>query len=277
MRFGTMWQGDTASPGAWVAYQRARGYGAVSMPTHTEDLDVLDAYAAAARAAGLVIAEVGAWSNPLAEDPGAAAAARALCKSRLHLADRVGARCCVNICGSRGAQWDGPDPRNLTAETFDLVVASVREIIDEVAPTRSYYTLETMPWMYPDSIDSYVRLIEAVNRERFAVHFDPVNLICSPQRYFANGALIREFVTTLGPHIRSCHAKDIVLEPRLTTHLNETIPGRGGLDYAVLLRELDRLDPETPLVTEHLATEAEYDEAAEAIRAVARATGVPLA
>jgi hypothetical protein len=31
-----------------------------------------------------------------------------------------------------------------------MVVAVVRDIMDAVKPTRAFYTLETMPWMYPD-------------------------------------------------------------------------------------------------------------------------------
>jgi sugar phosphate isomerase/epimerase len=221
-----------------------------------------------------VIAEVGAWSNPLAPDEKTAAAALAHCKRCLALADRVGARCCVNISGSRGQQWDGPDPRNLTEDTFDRIVQCVREIIDEVAPTRADYTLETMPWMYPDSTESYARLLEAVGRERFGVHFDPVNLICSPQRYYGSGEVIREFVAKLGPRIRSCHAKDILLQTRLTTHLDEVAPGHGGLDYRAYLGELSRLESDTPLIIEHLGTEEEYDRAAGAIRTIALETGV---
>jgi hypothetical protein len=65
---------------------------------------------------------------------------------------------------------------------------------------RTFYTLETMPWMYPDSTDAYLRLLRAVDRPRFAVHFDPVNLISSPQRCFCNADLIRDFIARLGPH-----------------------------------------------------------------------------
>jgi len=46
-------------------------------------------------------------------------------------------------------------------------------IIDAVQPTRTFYTLETMPWMYPDSPQSYLRLLQAVDRRQFAVHFAP--------------------------------------------------------------------------------------------------------
>ena len=150
------------------------------------------------------------------------------CRTSLALADRIGARCCVNIAGSRGEQWDGPDAANLTKQTFDMIVDATRSIIDAVKPTRTYFTLETMPWAYPDSPDSYLQLLKAIDRKQFAVHLDPVNIVCSPQRYYANGQLIRECFEKLGPHIRSCHAKDIVLRPQLTTHLDEARPGRAG-------------------------------------------------
>jgi sugar phosphate isomerase/epimerase len=176
----------------------------------------------------------------------------------------------VNVAGSRGEEWYGPHEDNLTPDTFGLIVESVRSILDAVRPTRTYYTLEAMPWIYPDSPDSYLALLEAVDRDRFAVHLDPVNLISSPQRYYGNAALLRECFEKLGPYIRSCHAKDIALSGRLTTHLDEVRPGLGGLDYDTFLRELGRLDPDTPLMLEHLETEADYVLAAEHVREVAR-------
>jgi len=199
-------------------------------------------------------------------DENARRAAIEYCQNRLALADRIGARCCVNIAGSRGEQWDGPHPDNLTEDTFDLIVDTVRTIIDAVNPTRTYYTLETMPWMYPDSPDAYLRLLAAIDRSQFAVHLDPANLICSPQRYFGNAALIKECFEKLGQFIRSCHAKDVALSPHMTTHLDEVRPGLGGLDYSVFLKELHKLEPDICLMLEHLPTEHEYVLAGEYVR-----------
>ena len=265
-------QGD---PDLWVRAVQAKGYRAAYLPVDAA-ADRPEEFARAAAEADLVIAEVGAWSNPLAADSEDRAKARRLCAERLALADRAGARCCVNIAGSRGTKWDGPDSRDLTAETFDLIVDTVREIIDAVRPTRTFYTLETMPWMYPDSPESYLELMRAIDRPRFAVHFDPVNLVSSPQRYFRSGDLIRDFCAKLGPHIRSCHAKDILLQPKLTTHLDEVRPGLGGLDYRTLLGELSRLDADLPVCLEHLPSEAEYDAAATHVRGIAAEIGIRL-
>lgn len=275
MRLGGPVFAGSSDPEVWVAAHGKRGYGAAYCPLADDaDADAVRALSRAAERAGLVIAEVGAWSNPLSPVEADRKGAVELCGRRLALADRVGARCCVNIAGSRGPKWDGPSADDLTSETFDLIVETVRAIIDGVNPSRTFYALETMPWMYPDSADSYVDLIRAIDRKQFAVHLDPVNLVCSPQRYFGNAALIRECFEKLGPHVRSCHAKDILLADRLTVHLDEVRPGLGGLDYRTFLKELDKLHPDTPLMLKHLSTEAEYDEAAAHIRAVARDAGV---
>ncbi len=277
MRLGGPLFIKTDAPGDWAEAVAAAGYRAAYCPLRPgADRDTVRAYAEAAREADIVIAEVGAWSNPLSPDPETATAARDLCKASLALADSIGARCCVNIAGSRGNRWDGPDAANLTDETFDMIVATVREIIDAVKPTRSYYTLETMPWMYPDSPDAYLRLIKAIDRKAFAVHLDPVNLVCSPQRYFATGDLIEECFAKLGPHIRSCHAKDIFLRDTLTVHLDEVRPGEGMLDYPTFLRCMNRLDADLPLMLEHLPGEDDYRLAAGSIRSVAKAGGIDL-
>jgi sugar phosphate isomerase/epimerase len=261
-------------PEGWVQAVKKLGYSAAYCPVGAEASDdVVKAYALAAEKADIIIAEVGAWSNPISPDEKTRLAAQEKCRKQLTLADRIGARCCVNISGSRGEQWDGSSAKNLTKETFDMIVETTRAIIDDVKPTRTYFTLETMPWAYPDSPDSYVTLLKAIDRKRFAVHMDPVNLVCSPQRYFASGELIRECFAKLGPSIRSCHAKDILLQTKLTTHLDEIRPGLGGLDYAAFLTELNKI-PGTPLMLEHLKGAEEYELAADYVRGVAKSIGL---
>jgi sugar phosphate isomerase/epimerase len=267
------------TPQEWITALQRCGFRAAFSPIKTGgpvNNATIEAYTTAARDADIVIAEVGAWSNPLSPDPSTRKAAIELCKDRLALADRLGALCCVNISGSRSPIWDGPDPENLTTETFDLIVKTIQEIIDAVKPDRAFYTLETMPWMYPDSVESYQQLLTAIDRPQFAVHLDPVNLICSPQRYFRNADLLRECFAVLGPQIKGVHAKDILLAPKLTTHLDEVRPGEGYLDYRVFLQEMSRLDPDTPLMLEHLPSEEEYRLAAEYVRRVAEELGITL-
>jgi len=277
MRLGAPLPEPVSDPDQWVAALQAKGYRAAYCPLNgSEDYATIRAYAQAAKQAGIIIAETGAWSNPLSPDEATRRAAIEKCQIMLALADEIGARCCVNIAGSLGEKWDGPHPADLTPETFSLIVDTVRAIIDAVRPKRAYYTLEPMPWMYPDSIESYEELMRAINRPQFGVHFDPVNLINCPQRYFSNGDFILDFIAHLGPDIRSVHAKDIHMQDKLTVHLDEVRPGLGELDYRTLLGGLDRLEPDLPLMLEHLPQASEYDLAAAYVRGVAEEIGVTL-
>lgn len=275
MRLGAPVFDETRTPESWVQAHRKAGYRAAYCPVDASASDdVVRAYADAARQHDIVIAETGGWSNTISPDEETRKAAIAKCEAQLDLADRIGARCCVNIAGSRGTKWDGHHPDNLTQDTFDLIVEMVRGIVDRVKPKRAFYTLETMPWVFPDSPQSYARLIRAIDREQFAVHLDPTNLVCSPQLYADTGSMIRECFSLLGPHIRSCHAKDIILGETLTVHLDETRPGLGNLNYHVFLSELAKLDPDIPLMVEHLPSREEYEAAAAHIRSVAGEIGL---
>ena len=86
----------------------------------------------------LCLAEVGVWNNMLDPDPVHRAANLEINIQKLALADEIGALCCVNIAGSfNPARWDGPDPRNLSEQAFELTVENVRKIIDAVKPKRT--------------------------------------------------------------------------------------------------------------------------------------------
>jgi sugar phosphate isomerase/epimerase len=222
----------------------------------------------------VVLAEVGVWNNMLHPDPERRAANVKANIDALVLADEVGALCCVNIAGSfHPTAWDGPHPRNLSEEAFELTIQNVRQILDAVKPERALYTLETMPWVIPDSADSYLRLIKAVDRPMFGVHLDPVNLINCPSRYYDNAEFLRECFAKLGPWIVSCHGKDILLREQLTVHLDEVRPGLGALDYNAFLTELSHLPGDVPLILEHLPPQ-EYPAARDYVVRVAAQAGL---
>jgi sugar phosphate isomerase/epimerase len=265
-------------PDAWIAAIKKLGYRAAYCPLKTDaTTDTINRYASAARKADIVIAEVGAWSNPLSADPALAQQSFKRCVDSLALAEAIGANCCVNISGSKNPDhWAGPHKDNLSEATFDQIVEVTRKIINEVKPTRTYFTLEFMPWIHPDSVDSYLRIIKAVDHKRFAVHLDPVNIINSPKAYYANGAIIKDCFKKLGYLIRSCHGKDIVLkEDVYSTQLEECRPGLGQLDYRIYLGELSKLK-EIPLMLEHLPTADEYDRAAAFVRSIGKGIGISI-
>lgn len=265
-----------SSPEEWIAILKKLNYKAAYCPVDTNAaIETIKAYEAAARSADIIIAEVCAWSNPISPDQSTAKAALEKCVDSLQLAEKIGAQCCVNIAGSNNREnWAGPHPDNFSDETFELIVETTRKIIDEVKPKRTFYTLEAMPWIFPEDPDSYLRLIKAIDRAAFGVHLDPVNMMVSPAVFYKNAELIRECFSKLGTHIKSCHAKDLVLKERtFMPQFDEVIPGRGMIDYSAFMTEIKKI-PHVPVMMEHLDNAEEYLEGASYIRKVANSVGL---
>ena len=221
------------------------------------------------------IAEVGVWRNLF--DPVSGPANLDYAVRQLRLADELDIPCCVNIAGTDSASgWDAADRSNFTAQTYQRIIASIREIIDGAKPKRAFYCLEPMPWMIPDSPESYLQLIRDVDREQFAVHMDFVNMINCPRRALDAEGFIEECFRTLGPIIRSTHLKDSRLDPmRLTAVLTECAPGEGDLDFVSVLRIIDRYLPgDAPVLLEHMSTFDEYRRAYDYVAAKAAEAGV---
>lgn len=247
-------------------------------PVRIGDKDKLKAIEAAFARERVVLAEVGAWKNLLDPDLAQRKANFEYVVERMAIADEVGARCCVDISGSYNPKfWYGPHPKNLSKEGFEETVENCRRIVDQVKPKRSFFTLEVMGWTYPDSPDSYLRLIRAIDRKAFAVHLDVCNAVNSPDRFYNNATLIEECFRKLGRYIKSCHAKDLEWVVELNVHFLEVIPGRGSLDYRAYLRGLKNLPSPVPLMLEHLKTAEEYKEGFDYIRKTAADLDYPLA
>ena len=261
----------------WAAAHVNKGLGAAYWPLpDSATPDERDAYVRAAADHDIVIAEVGIWNNMLHPDPAQREANIQTSIARLRTADAVGARCCVNIAGTRkAASWDGPHVDNFSEETFDLIVATTRRIITEAAPERTSFTLECMPWMVPYDECSMRRLIAAVDHPRFGVHIDMCNLMNSPVKVFRNAEITCEWFAAFGSLIRCIHAKDVVLHPHLTTHIDEALPGRGMFDFAQLLRCANDLAADVPVMCEHLPDEASYDEVTNYLSSLAKSLAIP--
>ena len=274
IRLGGPVPGEFSDPAAWVKAVKSLGYSAAYCPVQPGATgDQIKSFRDEAKKNNILIAEVGAWSNMLSTKESVRKEAIIKNIAALRLADEIGASCCVNISGARGEIWDGPYDRNYSKEAFDMIVETVRYVIDQAKPLNAFYTVESMPYMLPDSPDSYIELIKAVDRKSFAAHLDLVNMISSPQKYYYNAVFIKECFAKLGPHIKSIHAKDIIILPKLTLHLNECRPGLGGVDYPVFLKEASKLN-DIPFMLEHLANQEEYKLAADFVREVGKKEGL---
>lgn len=223
----------------------------------------------------VVIAEVGRWCNLLEPDAAKRSENLQRVTDGLALADEIGARCCVDIAGSFNADvWYGPHPDNLSPRFFDAAVENARKIIDAVKPKRAKFCYEMMGWALPDSADSYVDLVKAIDRDGFGVHLDPCNIINSPARYYRNPDLLNECFDKLGPWIVSCHAKDVTWDVEMQVHFREVVLGTGTLDYTTYLKRLAALPQPPPLMIEHMKNAEEYDQSRKYLLQVGEKVGV---
>jgi hypothetical protein len=134
-----------------------------------------------------------------------------------------------------------------------------------------------MGWNLPDGPDSYLSLLKAIDRKAFGVHLDVFNGINSPQRFYKHEEFIRECFRKLGPHIASCHAKDLDWPAELQVHFNRSHPRARADQLPPVLEELSKLKADAPLMLEHLKTAEEYEEAKRHILKVGAETGVTFA
>ena len=242
------------SPAGLVAEHKRLGFGAAYV-TYIADPAERREYQAAFAEADIVLAEFGAYClNILDTDPALRQAnIDEICR-RLEQADAMGARCCVMHGGSvETGGWGKANPENFSEKNFIETVRIVQGIIDRVRPKVTKLVMETESYLFPDGPEEYLRFIDAIDRPEFAVHFDPVNIISSPRRFYYNGQFIRHCLALLGDRIVSCHAKDLNMAPIYPViRIDETFIGDGVLDYDTYLREIDRLSPSPTLMIEHL-------------------------
>jgi sugar phosphate isomerase/epimerase len=173
----------------------------------------------------------------------------------------------VNIVGSLSTTlWDGYAPGNYSRETYENIIRITREIIDDVKPEKTCYSLEPMPWMVPDSPEQYLQLMQDMDRDAFKVHLDFANMINGVERYHDAENFIRKCFRLLGPHIRSIHLKDVQMGDDLPCCIREILVGKGALPLNVALEEAEKLGPDTTVFTEHYDRHEDYVEATAYLR-----------
>lgn len=268
MRLGAPIATDNKDPENVAQAHADLGYRAAFCPwgLSLNDMPYLHALRQAFEDRDITIAEVIGWRNPIPRDQAMRQDAFAWLSEQLAVAEELGARCCLTFGGTvdNEKSWT-PNAENLTRDTFDLIVETVRKLIDAVQPKRTKLCLEMMATVFPDNADSYLELINAIDRPAFGVHLDPINVVLSRQDYFNPAPLIQDCFRKLGPHIVSCHIKDMIWRPERGFHFYETIPGTGVFDLRTYLSELRQLPDDTPLMLEHLDSPEAYKQGSDYI------------
>ncbi|MBQ8653390.1 MAG: TIM barrel protein [Clostridia bacterium] len=262
MRIGLNYTPAHISPEDWAEKVRMMGAAAACFPVNYQaEVKLIDSYIEAARAHDILLAEVGVWNSPFHPDPETARQAMEKCVHQLELAEYVHARCCANVSGAAGERWAGCYRENFTPRHYERVVRMAQDLIDRVKPQHTFFTLEPMQWMPPDSPEQYEQLLRDIDRPAFAVHMDAVNFVKDPWTYTHQEELLERCFTLLGSRIRSCHLKDCLLENGTTVAIHEVQPGTGEFNIRAYLKHIACLEKDMPVLIEHLPDQAAYQRA----------------
>ena len=259
MRLGLNYNLKAKDAESWAEGMANLHCRAASFPLdyHAEAAEI-DSYVQAAKEHDILIAEVGAWSNPMAANAKERNLAMEKCVEQLKLADYIGAVCACNIAGSAGKVWDAYYPENMSPAFYEKTVDTIRTIIERAKPERAKYAVEPMPWMVPTSPDEYLQMIRDVGSPSLAVHLDMVNWMNSFYRLNDQKGFMDEVFEKLHGLIVSCHFKDVRLRKELTFQVQETPIGKGIFDIDYYVKKIDEENPELPLLIEHLSSKMQY-------------------
>lgn len=189
-------------------------------------------------------------------------------------AERVGCPMITAHAGTKSTEHAvAPHPDNWTWETWNEVVAAMKQILKDTAGMNVALGIEAVNMTCMNNPKAHLRLIEDVGDDRIKVCLDPVNMI-SLRNHFRTTELINECFDLLGENIIAGHAKDSYTLPnKMSVYITEVAAGKGTVDYETLLARYSRLSWPRPLLIEHLP-EDEYPVARHYIEETAAKVGV---
>jgi sugar phosphate isomerase/epimerase len=178
-------------------------------------------------------------------------------KAAIQVAGWLGAQSCHTGPGSfaqaADAEWGGawnPHPDNWSPAARDALIRSLREAAPTAEDCGTTIGLEGHVLVTLDSAETMREVIDAAGSPAVRCDFDPINWLTLATVY-RSGDATRRMVETLGQRILNAHSKDVVVEPRLVTHIDERATGQGIFDHETLLLAMEALGPERFVVIEH--------------------------
>ena len=222
--------------------------------------DECAAFGEKARRLGMIVGEIGMWSNLMTSDKDQQAKLIRTTNIMLRKADIMGCHAIVTLIGTKD-----PSGGALASSAYmytDECKAEFREIVlrilDGLDLKNAMYVIE--PWhntffYQPEDIREF---IDSVGHPAFGLHLDQMNLV-SQQTFYKTTELINRTFDLLANKVGSVHLKDVACDDNhMFLKLDEVYIGDGVMDYDTYLKRLAELPPDTPCFCEHLMVEGDY-------------------
>ena len=263
--------------------KRVRDYGFSGIFTRLRDNDPRTTSKADADRVKQVLADnglrmyqaTGFWQNLVTPDETHRREAVHTLQCALRLAGWMGSRGIDTGPGSMSPRgpWF-PHPDNWTPGARKQLIKSLKECAPAAEDAGVLLSLEGHALVTLESAEVTAEVLDAVGSKWVASDYDSANWISLKEVYDTTTALNRHF-DVLGAHIVSCHAKDIWAEDKLAIHVQDGCPGKGNMDFRTLLRRMEALSPEYPVLPEGCTTE-ELPEVVALFRRLAAELGITL-
>lgn len=197
----------------------------------------------------------GFWQNLVNPDENGRAEAVRVVQGAIQLAGWMGSRGIDTGPGSMSPRgpWF-PHPDNWTPNARRQLVKSLKECAPVAQEHGVYLSMEGHQLVTLESAEVTAEILDEVNSPWVTSDYDSANWIGLKEVYDTTTAVNRHF-DVLGKHIVSCHAKDIWVEDKLCVHLQDGCPGKGNMDFRTVLRRMESLSPDFPVLPEGCGTD----------------------
>ena len=146
-------------------------------------------------------------------------------------------------------------PANRSEEAFQIVLGSVRELVEEAERFGVGVGIEGVERYVISDPPRIRRLIDGIGSNNLQIIFDPVNLL-SVENYRRQDAIIKESFELFGDRIAILHAKDFVVDGG---SLRSVLSGRGMLHYGLLTDLIKARKPDISILMEDTDPETVED------------------
>lgn len=167
-----------------------------------------------------------------------------------------GAHCVYVRPGSRnprGHWWHHPD--NHTAEAFDTLVASCRQVARTAEEEGMTLAIEGHVSSTLDTPQRARDLLDAVGSPALKFSMDPVNFVGTVADAHDPSRVLNALFDLMARDTVILHAKDCRIQDGHVVHIDEVLLGEGTMPYELLLRRLAHEVPDAWLLIEHLPDE----------------------
>jgi sugar phosphate isomerase/epimerase len=168
-----------------------------------------------------------------------------------------------------------PHRDNHRPEHVETLVDTLRPLAAKAEQEGVLLAMETHAVSIMDPPEKCKDIVEAVGSENLRLIMDAVNHFQCLQQVYHSSDWVNHIFDVTGSISPLSHIKDLRVSNGLVLHIDQTVPGEGELDLALVLKRFDALYPEGYGLIEHLALD-QIPRAVANVRRIAAENGVSI-